>query len=258
MKAIILEKRDGWAAALREDGVVVKTRLSAAVGETVELDEKIVDFPAQGAKRPAGRGAWQSKRFLRGAVAAVLALAITGGAYTYTNVAEASYVTLDTQETSVELAFNRVGRVVAVRALDDGSKPMAREMMPDLRHMRVEDAVDAAMLHMGDAPTFVVGVTGETERGTDSMREAAERGAHRREHKDMEFHAFEVSPNERREARGRDMSGGRMAFERGGGAWREPPPPKPDGESPSDGQTPPPPKPDGETPPDKPAQQEEQ
>ncbi len=237
MKAIILERRDGWAAALREDGVVVKTRLGAAVGETVELDEKVVDFPQQGARRAAAHGAWQGKRFLRGAVAAVLALAITGGAYTYTNVAEASYVTLDTEEASVELAFNRVGRVVACRALDDGSMPMAKEMMPDLRHKRVEDAVDAAMQHMGGAPTFVVGVTGETERGTDVMREAAERGAHRREHKDMEFHAFAVSPEERREARGHDMSGGRMAFERGGGAWREMPPPPP-----------PPPPPEGETP----------
>ena len=78
MKAIILEVRDGYAAALREDGLVVKTRQLAAVGETVELSEKVVQFPSQG------------RRIARTAVAAALALAVTGGAYTYTNVAEAS------------------------------------------------------------------------------------------------------------------------------------------------------------------------
>ena len=84
MKAIILEVKDGYAAALREDGLIVKTRRLAEVGETVELNEKVVRFPSQG------------KRVLRTAVAAALILAVTGGTYTYTNVAAASYVTLDT------------------------------------------------------------------------------------------------------------------------------------------------------------------
>ncbi len=242
MKAIILEIRDGWAAALREDGVVVKTRQAGKVGETIELKDeqsaKVVSFPPR------------RKRFLRGAVAAVLALAITGGTYTYTNVAEASYVTLDTEETSVELAVNRVGRIVGVRAFDDDSRPFARELLPDVRHMRVEDAVDAAMMRMGDVLTVVVGVTGETERGTDSLRRAVERGAGRRERGGMEFHAFEVSLDERHEAFRHDMSGGRWAFEHGGGVWRMPPPP-PDGQPPQE-PPPPPPLPDGQPPQEQP------
>ncbi len=246
MKAIILEIRDGYAAALREDGVVVKIRQAGRVGETVELksagpEGKVVPFPKR------------SKRLLRTAVAAMLALAVTGGTYTYTNVAEASYVTLDTEETSVELAVNRVGRIVRVRALDDDSDPFARELTPDVRHKRVEDAVDVAMTHMGGAPTVVAGVTGETDRGTDSLRRAVERGAGRREHDGMEFHAFAVSRDERHEAFRHDMSGGRWAFEHGGGVWNAPPPPPPEGRPSQDDPPPPPPDaprqalPDGQT-----------
>ena len=115
MKGIVLEKRNGFAAVLREDGLVVKARVQAGVGETVELNDAAA--PKRG--RPA-------LRIVRTAVAAVLALAITGGAYGYTNVAAASYVTLDTEETSVELSINRMGRVVGVRALDEGSEELAR------------------------------------------------------------------------------------------------------------------------------------
>lgn len=165
MKAIILEVRDGWAAALREDGQIVKTRCVGRVGETVELDETVVSFPQK------------RKRFLRAAIAAVLALAITGGTYTYTNVAEASYITLDTAGSSVEFSVNRMGRIIGVRALDEGSAELARELLPDVRRLRVEDAMDVAMSHMGSAPTVVFGVTGETARGTAALHDAVERGA---------------------------------------------------------------------------------
>jgi len=208
VKAVILEVRDGWAAALREDGVVVKTRLTAEVGETVELNEKTVRvLPRRG-------------RMLRGAVAAVLALAVLSGAYTYTNVAAASYVTLDTEETSVEFSVNRMGRVVDVRALDENSAGLARTLRGDLRRLRVEDAVDRAMGRMGDAPmTVVAGIVGETEKRTDDLRAAVMRGAERTERRDMEFVALEISREEHRRAGERAMSAGRLAFERGGGHW---------------------------------------
>ena len=203
MKAIILEVKDGYAAALREDGLVVKTRQLAAVGETVELSEKVVQFPSQG------------RRIARTAVAAALALAVTGGAYTYTNVAAASYVTLDTEETSVELSVNRMGRVVGVRALDENSSELAESLAADVRRMKVEDAVDAAMQRMDGASTVVAGVTGDTEKRTAEVQEAVERGAGRTERADMEFVTLEISKEERREA------AGRWAFERGGGRWRD-------------------------------------
>lgn len=207
MKAIILEIRDGWAAALREDGVVVKTRQLGEIGSTIELDEKTVSFPVL------------RSRVMRAAVAAVLALAITGGTYTYTNVAAASYVTLDTEETSVELSVNRVGRVVGVRALSDASAELARELLPDVRRKSVEDAMDIAMTHMGDAPTVVAGITGETEKRGAELHEAVERGMGRREHGGTKIFAIELSHDERREAHEHDMSGGRWAFEHHGGMW---------------------------------------
>lgn len=234
MKAIILEIRDGWAAALREDGVVVKTRQLGEVGATIELSEKTVSFPVL------------RSRVVRSAVAAVLALAITGGTYTYTNVAAASYVTLDTEETSVELSINRMGRVVGVRALSGTSAELARELLPDVRRKSVEDAMDIAMAHMGGAPTVVAGITGENERRGAELHEAVERGMGRREHDGVEFFAFDVSRDERREAGERDMSGGRWAFEHHGGMWhgddgRPVPPP--------DWQMAPPPPPEGQQPP---------
>ena len=209
MKAIILEVRDGYAAALREDGLVVKTKQLGEIGTTIELSEKVVQFPSRG------------RRMMRTAVAAALTLAVTGGAYTYTNVAEASYVTLDTEETSVELAVNRMGRVVKVRALDEDSAELARELAADVRRMKVEDAVDAAMTRLGGASTVVAGVTGENEKRSADLQEAVERGAERRERGDMELVTLEISRDERRAAGEQDMSAGRWAFERDGGRWQE-------------------------------------
>lgn len=232
MKAVILEVRDGWAAALREDGVVVKTRHAGTVGETIELSEKAVSFPALRA------------RVLRGAVAAILALAITGGTYTYTNVAAASYVTLDTEETSVELSVNRMGRVVGVRALDDASAELARELLPDVRRKSVEDAMDAAMAHMPGAPVLIAGVIGETEARGAQLHEEIERGMERHAPDGMEWFAVELSRDDRREAGAHDMSGGRWAFEHHGGMWHGDdgrPVPPPDWKSPP----PPPPPADG-------------
>lgn len=230
MKGIVLEKRDGFAAVLREDGLVVKTRVSAAVGETVELTDVTAAAPKR--RRPV-------LRVVRTAVAAALALAVTGGAYTYTNVAAASYVTLDTEETSVELSINRVGRVVGVRALDEDSEELAQALYADVRRKPVEDAVDAAMLRMDGAGTVVAGIMGENGRRTASLQQAVERGANRGEHDGMEFIALEISREERLEAGERDMSAGRFAFERDGGRWPgemlAPPPP--------DGMLPPPPPP---------------
>ena len=208
MKAIILEVRDGYAAALREDGLIVKTKQLGEVGTTIELNETVVAFPTQG------------RRIARTAVAAALALAVTGGAYTYTNVAEASYVTLDTEETSVELAVNRMGRVVKVRALDEDSAELAQELAADIRRMKVEDAVDAAMTRMDGASTVVAGVTGENEKRSADLQDAVERGMERRERGDMELVTLEISRAERRAAGEQDMSAGRGAFERGGGRWR--------------------------------------
>ena len=233
MKGIVLEKRDGFAAVLREDGLVVKARVSAAVGETVELTDVTAAAPKR--RRPV-------LRVVRTAVAAALALAVTGGAYTYTNVAAASYVTLDTEETSVELSINRVGRVVGVRALDEDSEELAQALYADVRRKPVEDAVDAAMLRMDGAGTVVAGIMGENDRRTASLQEAVERGASRGEHDGMEFIALEISREERREAGERDMSAGRFAFERDGGRWPGEmlAPPSPDGMLPPPPPPPPP------------------
>lgn len=113
MKAIILERRGEYAAALREDGVVVRTRRSGEVGDAIELRAEIVRFPGHRQKR------------MRSAVAAALAVVILGGSYTYTTASACSYVSLDVEETSVELSVNRLGRVIGVRGLNGDSAAAA-------------------------------------------------------------------------------------------------------------------------------------
>ena len=41
MKAIVLEIKNGEAAVLREDGIVVTTRQKCRVGDTIEVDDRV-------------------------------------------------------------------------------------------------------------------------------------------------------------------------------------------------------------------------
>ena len=205
MKAVILEIRDGYAAALREDGVVVKTRNfgGRGVGESIELTAEVTRV------LPSRR-----RRFARSAVAALLALAVTGGTLGYMTTTASAYVSLDTEDTSVELTVNHFGRVIGVRALDSGSESLAAELLPDVRHLRIEDAMDAAAEHLGrgsEGCSVLVGVSSGSASRSSELSEAAERSFERGD--GMTVQTVSVSPDERSEAMRQDRSGGRYAYE---------------------------------------------
>ncbi|MBR1843037.1 MAG: hypothetical protein IJ788_07200 [Oscillospiraceae bacterium] len=195
MKAIVLEKRGGLAAVLREDGVFDTTTLSCEVGDTIE-------FAVRKHKSP----------WLRSAAAAVIALALLGGSYTYLSVDAAEYVSLDVGETSVEVSVNHLGRVIGVKPMNDKSADMALELEKDIRGKKTDDAVKDAVKHMKkDEPSepVIAGVTsdnGTAEKIESAVREAVD--------ETTEVHTFEVSRDERSEAEKLEMSGGRLAYDR--------------------------------------------
>ena len=223
MKAIILERRDGFAAALREDGVVVRTRHSGEVGETIELEAEIVRVPAR-------------RRWTQTAVAAALAVVILGGAYTYMAVPACAYVSLDVGESSVELAVNRLGRVVSVNALNDGTETLAETLRGEVRGRRADDALSLTVERLsGEEQDAVViaGVTADTEKRGATLTEAVENAVTQSGNGDTQLYTLEVTRDEREQAREMDMGGGRYLFER-----REPVPPPEEGENPAEGEKP--------------------
>lgn len=224
MKALVLEIRDGVAAALREDGVVVTTRQKCAVGETIELRADILDFPGT-KENPAN-----ARRWLRTAAAAVLAFAVIGGSYTYTVAAACSYVSLDVEDAAVELAVNRLGRVIDVRALNGESAALAETLSAAVKNRPVEEAVGSAMSrlqeqgYLDDGETAVVaGVTDRNETRSATLTETVAQSAER---EGVPVQTVETSAEDRRAAADRAMGAGRYAMEQRVPPPEEPEPPK--------------------------------
>ena len=201
MKAIILERREEWAAALREDGIVVRTRAAGEVGEQVELDEKVVEFPSTSP-------ALQKHRWRRTAIAAALILALAGGSATYyTTAMAASYVSVDVEDASVELSINRLGQVISVTALNQESTQLAQELETDLRRVPVETAVERTMdrLDSDQAQDVILGVTGD-----EKLTQKVDKCVRQRER----VYALEGSRDDRKKAREKGMSPGKFLAER--------------------------------------------
>lgn len=207
MKAIILERRGEWAAALREDGVVVKARTGAQVGETIELSAAILNLPDF------------NSRWVRTAAAAVLVLALAGGSFNYYNTAvAASYVSVDVGDSSVELSVNRLGRVIGVTALNDESEELAETLRAEIRQKKVDDAVDRTMARLQESggltgeEDVILGVTGESSGQSTRLAEAVERGMEktRERHDDMNIYTLKGDRNQRNEAQKHGMSPGRF------------------------------------------------
>ena len=160
MKAVVLEIRDGEAAVLREDGVVVRVRRQCEVGDTIELAEekKILSL----------------RSFRTLAAAACLAVVLTtSGVYGYTTALACTYVSVDvagenadeaeySSAGSVEYALNRRNRVIGVKALDASGEAAAEELMRrGVKGMTLGEALD---------------LTGEVLQGKDSAEEDAGAG----------------------------------------------------------------------------------
>ena len=228
MKAVILEIRDGLAAALREDGVVVRTRANgASVGDTIELRSETVVLPSR------------RTRFWRTAVAAMLVLALTGGSLSFMGNTASAYVSLDTEDTSIEMSVNAFGQVIGVRALDEGSSKMAETLSRELRRKPMEDALHAAVMRLcpedpggSGVRTVVAGITAGSDGRRAELAQKVERTFGRDGRGDIRFRTMPLTPQERRDADAHDMSPGRYAMEQRGEPF--PPPPPPGGFDPGD------------------------
>ena len=208
MKAIIMERRGEYAALLREDGVFVRERVDGAVGETVELTAKAAALPRR-------RSAW-----LRGAVAAALALSVTGGTLGYMGGTASAYVSLDVDEdSSIELTINHFGRVIAVNALDEDTRELAESVSGEVRRRSAENAINITVERLRERGCFdgqdgalIVGVATDSERRSAELREIVERTVERGGERTA--YVAETSRAERAQAMEQKVSAGRFGYER--------------------------------------------
>lgn len=115
MKAIVLEVKNGKAAVLREDGVVLKVRGNYSVGESIELKEA-----------PSFRFNSPQMRLVVSAAVIVIALFL-GGIYNYTTVQAVSYVTAQ-DGVGIEFVLNRRNQVIEVRATDESGEAIREQL----------------------------------------------------------------------------------------------------------------------------------
>ena len=213
MKAIVLEIKNGEAAVLREDGIVVTTRQKCRVGDTIEVSERVEVRPAR-----------RFSRLTRIAAVAVLALVIAGSTFGYLSVDASSYVSVDTGDTSLEFAVNHFGRVISVEGLDEDSEEFAQRIAEEVKHRKFDDAIDCAMTRMeedgrfeeGRTEEIVTGVTTTNERQRKELQEGIENCMNRDGKPMPPVYMMDVTPEERDEARGKHQSPGMFVFEQQG------------------------------------------
>ena len=165
MKAVIVDFRDGHAAALRDDGCVVKIRDAGyELGQVIELHERV-------------QPRWRRTVFSLAAAAALL-LSIGGAAY----ATPYGTVTLDA-DSSIQYTINMFDYVLDVQAKNEEGEALLAEL--DIRHIRhrpVDSAITSAMqqLEQRRAPedaALSVSVSANTrnEKHTERLRRELER-----------------------------------------------------------------------------------
>ena len=164
MKAVIVDYRDGHAAALRDDGCVVKVwDAGYELGQVIELHERV-------------QPRWRRTVFSLAAAAALL-LSIGGAAY----ATPYGTVTLDA-DSSIQYTINMFDYVLDVKAENEEGEALLAEL--DIRHIRhrpVDSAITSAMqqLEQRRAPedaALSVSVSANTrnEKHTERLRRELE------------------------------------------------------------------------------------
>ena len=204
MKAIVLEVKDGMAAALCDDGTVKKFRGAYAVGDTFEIAD-LHPVPA-----------W--RKGLRAAVAAVALVGIlsTGG-YSYQNVLAYSYVSLDVGSTSLEYTLNRRNQVINVTGLNDASGTVADSLHDELRKQELSNAILRTMEYLdesgnGDDSHALVSVTSGSDDRASQLADTVDHMA-QTSGDSMEF-LTETASREDRRAEIMGLSTGRYQLRR--------------------------------------------
>ena len=205
MKAIILERRGDEAAVLCEDGTFANRRVSGEVGETVELSAEVVAFPAQ-----------KKTRWARSAVAAALALTVTGGTLGYMGGTASAYVSLDVEDSAIELTVNHFGRVIAVNAVSEDAEALAESLSAEVKHQTVEKALNHTMIRLRDEgylgdenDTVIAGVTSDNTKRAAKLTQTVENAA-----AGHTVYVTESTRAEREQAKEQKISAGRFGMER--------------------------------------------
>ncbi len=203
VKAVILERKGEDAAVLAENGTFMKVHRPGEVGEEIEVAADITPMPRF------------RQRWIRGLAAAALVLAVAGGAYHYTAVSVSAYVSIDAGGSSVELAVNRLGRVVSVTTVTEDDSGLAETIKSDIRGMRIEDAVPAALDMIaeeggttGTDDIVIVGITSESDSSAESLENAIAQSIER------PVRTVRVSERDRTEAHSQELGGGLYVYER--------------------------------------------
>ena len=211
MKAIVLEIKNGEAAVLREDGIVVTTRQKCRVGDTIEVDDRV---KIGGVKR--------FNRIARLAIVAMLVICIAGGSFGYMTASASSYVSVDAGETSLEFGINRFGRVISVEGLDEGSEEFARTISAEVKNKKFDEAMDHTRTRMEelgrmdeseDTPV-VAGVTSGSEKQRVELQQGLQNMFPPKDGKGPKLFMMDVSPEDREEAIDKKQSPGMFAFQR--------------------------------------------
>jgi len=142
MKAVVLEIKNGYAAVLREDGVVVKIKRRCKVGETILLSGK----EAEGIRQVS------YARMIRNiAIAAAVAVIVLGGTSTYYLTAtSAATVEVDTGNTRVMLSLNHFNRVIGISSGQEEDAELISAIDAEgIRNNTLEEALQktAAVIH---------------------------------------------------------------------------------------------------------------
>ncbi|HSW36735.1 MAG TPA: anti-sigma factor domain-containing protein [Candidatus Limnocylindrales bacterium] len=136
MKAVVVEVKNGYAALLQDDGIVVKLKNSNfKIGDVVNLKEKTV----------------RSKKSFSAmvAVAAMFIMLMSGGVYAY--LTPYYYVSIDVNP-SVLMEVNIFERVIGVEVLHEGVAAVLEEL--DLTNKDIEDAISVVVANLAEAGYF--------------------------------------------------------------------------------------------------------
>ena len=149
MKAVIVDIRGGYAAALAENGEVRRVKNAAyEIGQEIELGEAAAVM-----KRRTLTGSLRQA----GAIAAAAALVIfAGGATAYA----IPYGTVSVEvNPTIEYTINCFDYVIGVKAANEEGEAVLEEIEAgNLRHRRIGDAIEATLKQIEKDGSKVVGV----------------------------------------------------------------------------------------------------
>lgn len=147
MKAVVVEIKGDFVAALTDDGCIIRMRNHHyTIGQVIQVEKKVSKI----------------NRITKVAVAAcivvVLGLIVLG---TYAYMTPTTYVSLDVNP-SIEFSLNMFDRVLSVKAVnDDGLEILKQVNLENMSNKTIDDAIKLTIKEISEEGYF----DGETEGG---------------------------------------------------------------------------------------------